>query len=148
MVKPERFRDAADAVLSAGSMRESIASIRSSIGQLLGEDGCLDGLDSGEAFRVAWTVAATAGALITGVTALLRSFDGLAPEELLEETRQLVARLGANIDGSPAELLADRDEVLAELESRLDLLGTAIRESAAQAPGALLADSDFAALLG
>jgi hypothetical protein len=148
MGRNEQIRGAAEAVLQAGSMQESIASIRASIDQLLEPSGCLQGLDSEESFKVAWTVAATAGSLISGVGALLRSFEGLVPDHLIEDTRAIIARLGSDADGTPAELLADRYARLAELELRLHQLSREVRERAVQAPaGSLLTDSDLAALL-
>ncbi len=147
-MKPEQIRDAADAVLSAGSMRDSIASIRGSIGQLLDSGDCLCGLDSEDSFKIAWTIAATAGSLVSGVNAMLNSFQGLVDAERIDETRALIGQFGRHVAGSPAELLADRHRLLGELEERLDELTAVVRERAADAPAALLADSDFSALLG
>jgi hypothetical protein len=148
MFRNEQVRGAAAAVLQAGSMQDSIASIRASIDQLLDPAGMIESLDSEEAFKVAWTVAATAGSLISGVGALLRSFEGLVPPQLIDDTRAIIARLGSDTDGSPSELLADRYERLAELELKLDLLSRVVRDRAARAPaGTLLTDSDLAALL-
>ncbi len=148
MIRPEKIRDAADAVLSAGSMQESIASIRASINHLLDSSDCLYGLDSEGSFKLAWTVAATAGSLVSGTSALLGSFQGLVPDEMIDETRSIISRFGRHVAGTPAELLADRDGLLAELELRLEELSAVIRDQTAQAPaGALLSDSDFASLL-
>jgi hypothetical protein len=149
MTSNAQLRDAADAVLSAGSMQQSIASIRGSIRQLLDPSGCLDGLTSEESFKVAWTVAASAGALVSGVNALLRSFEGLAPEAMIDATRGLIGRFGDHAAGGPAELLADRDRLLGELQVLLTSLTAVVRQRAAHAPtGALLRDADFSALLG
>ncbi len=148
-MKPEQIRDAADAVLSAGSMRESIASIRASITHLLETGDCLCGLDSEDSFKIAWTIAATAGSLVSGVNAMLNSFQGLVDADQIEDTRALIGQFGRHVAGSPSELLADRERLLGELEQRLDELTRVVRERTAEAPaGALLAESDFSALLG
>jgi len=148
MMKSEKIRDAADAVLSAGSMQESIASIRASINHLLESSDCLYGLDSQESFKLAWTVAATAGSLVSGTSALLGSFRGLVPEEMIDETRAIISRFGRHLQGTPAELLADRDGLLAELELKLEELSAVVRDQTVRAPdGALLSDADFASLL-
>jgi hypothetical protein len=148
MMKPEKIRDAAAAVLSAGSMQESIASIRASINHLLDTSDCLYGLDSEESFKLAWTVAATAGSLVSGTSALLGSFQGLVPEPMIDETRAIISRFGRHVQGTPAELLADRDGLLAELELKLEDLTAVVRDETVHAPaGALLSDSDYASLL-
>ena len=148
MMKPEQIRDAADAVLSAGSMQESIASIRASINHLLDSSDCLYGLDSEESFKLAWTVAATAGSLVSGVSAMLGSFQGLVPDEMVTDTRAIISRFGRHVQGSPAELLADRDGLLAELELKLEELSAVVRDQTLHAPaGALLSDADLSALL-
>jgi len=149
MIKPEQLREATDAVLSAGTMQQSIGSIRASINQLLDTGDCLYGLDNEDSFRIAWTIAASAGSLVSGVNAMLGSFDGLVEPELIDETRALIGQFGRHVQGSPAQLLADRDSLLAVLELKLSELCAMVREQASQAPaGMLLADSDFSALLG
>src|ERR1700678_2325257 len=134
MMKPEKIRDAAAAVLSAGSMQESVAAIRGSINTLLDTSDCLYGLDSEESFKLAWTVAATAGSLVSGTSALLGSFQGLVPEPMIEETRAIISRFGRHMQGTPAELLADRDGLLAELELKLEDLTAVVRDETVHAP--------------
>jgi hypothetical protein len=96
-------------------------------------------MDSEDAFKVAWTIAATAGALVNGVNALLNSFRGLVDRVQVEETRALVSQFGRHTQGRPAELLADRGRLLAELELKLEELSEVVRDSATRAPeGALL----------
>ena len=148
MIKPEQLREATDAVLSAGTMQQSIGSIRASINQLLDTGDCLYGLDSDDSFKIAWTIAASAGSLVSGVNAMLGSFQGLVEPELIDETRALIAQFGRHVQGTPAQLLADRDSLLAVLELKLSELCAMVREQASRAPaGMLLADSDFSALL-
>jgi hypothetical protein len=149
MMKPEQIRVATDALLSAGSIQESIASIRTSINQLLNSSDGIYALDPDDSFRVAWTIAAAAGSLVTGVTGLLNAFQGLVDQQQIDETRALLAQFGRHVQGSPAELLTDRGRLLAELELKLEDLSDVVRDQASRAPaGVLLADSDYSALLG
>lgn len=128
-------RLALNAALTLRAQRQSIADVRSSIAAVLSGGEPLDGRDTPEAFRAAWSLAPGAEQWASGVSALTRAYRDTAAALWRASVPAVALATPAFAAGKPAELLARHDELLAALDAQLSALEGRLREHTMTGPG-------------